>query len=203
MKNFYYLKTEPYNFDNMSSVFFETDHLSDNNPHPFRSLESDKIPSYFHLFFSNHGLLEKNEVIRANWFRLRPHSVGPIHLDGVPPRHDTWGLNWFIHWENTYMEWFLTKTQGDWYKTFSDKSGGIKWEDNDVDLVESLELNRPCFVKIDQPHRMISKSNTWRFCMSVRISKIYHRTDAGLELANTITKEEMFNRLKDKNLLEL
>ena len=203
MKNFYYLNTDVYNFEGLKNSFFDTSYTAVKNyRHPFRQLTDFELPPYFYSFFIDNSLLDKNEILRANWFKLRPHSSGPIHLDGVPPLQDTWGLNWFINWKDTYMQWFKSKKEGVWYSTFNTR-GGITWTEEEVELVESVELSKPCFVNIDRPHRMVSKSNDWRFCISVRISKIDYLTDAGLELANTITKEEMFDRLKDKNLLEL
>lgn len=203
MKNFYYLNTDVYNFEGLNSSFFDTSYTAVKNyRHPFRQLADFELPPYFYSFFNDNSLLDKNEILRANWFKLRPHSSGPIHLDGAPPLQDTWGLNWFINWEDTYMQWFNSLKEGNWYKTFN-KHGGVTWNDDEVELIESVELNKPCFVNISKPHRMVNNSNVWRFCMSLRISKIDYLTDAGLESANTITKEEMFDRLKDKNLLEL
>lgn len=201
MKNFYYLNTDLYNFEGLPESFFDVSpETVEDYRHPFRQLKNVEIPSYFYSFFIKHRLLSKNETIRANWFKLRPWASGPIHLDGVPPLHDTWGLNWFINWNNTYMQWFESKKDGDWYPTFN-KNGGITWTEEEVELIESVELSRPCFVNISGPHRMTSKSNDWRFCISLRIFK--RQLIDGKSVVQSITKEEMFERLSSRHLLEL
>lgn len=201
MKNFYYLKTEPYNFEGLNSSFFDTSYDAVKEyRHPFRQLKNVEIPPYFYSFFIDNSLLDKKEILRANWFKLRPYSSGPIHLDGVPPLQDTWGLNWFINWEDTYMQWFNSLKDGNWYQTFN-KNGGITWTDEDVELIESVELNRPCFVNINKPHRMTNKGSNWRFCMSLRIFKTV--SIDGESVFRPISTEEMFNRLSSRNLLEL
>jgi hypothetical protein len=202
MRNFYYLNTDVYNFEGLNNSFFDTSYNTVKEyKHPFRQLTQIEIPPYFYSFFINNNLLDNNEVIRANWFKLRPYSSGPIHLDGVPPLQDTWGLNWFINWKDTYMQWFKSKKEGNWYQTFN-KNGGMTWSEEEVELTESVELNKPCFVNIDGPHRMMSKSSDWRFCMSVRIFRTVS-DDAGTSVIRPISKEEMFERLSAKNLLQL
>jgi hypothetical protein len=203
MKNFYYLKTDPYDFKGLNSSFFDTStDTVKNYKHPFRQLADFELPPYFYSFFIKNSLLAKDEILRANWFKLRPHSSGPIHLDGAPPIQDTWGLNWFINWKDTYMQWFNSTTEGNWYKTFN-RHGGITWNDADVELIESVELNKPCFVNISKPHRMVNNSDVWRFCMSLRIFKVNLSEDTGESVCAPISKEEMFNRLISQNLLEL
>jgi hypothetical protein len=202
MKNFYYLKTDPYNFEGLPSSLFDVSHTAVKEyKHPFRQLTDIEIPPYFNSFFTDNHLLDKNEIIRANWFKLRPHSSGPIHLDGIQTLQDTWGLNWFINWKDTYMQWFKPKKEGVWYPTFNSR-GGITWTEEEVELVESVELNNPCFVNIDGPHRMMSKSDDWRFCISVRIFKTVILEDIGKSVVRTIPKEEMFERLSAQNLIE-
>jgi uncharacterized FlaG/YvyC family protein len=49
---------------------------------------------------------------------------------------------------------------------------------------------------------MMSKSNDWRFCISVRIFKTVILEDIGKTVVRTIPKEEMFERLSAQTLIE-
>ena len=69
MKNFYYLKTDPYEFKGLPKSFFDVSpDIVKNYKHPFRQLKDVEIPPYFYSFFINNNLLDKNEIIRSNWF---------------------------------------------------------------------------------------------------------------------------------------
>ncbi len=193
-RNFYYLKTFPNLENEIPSAWFDIrPELVKDFKHPFKQISNDYIPMSVVNFFNEHRLVEQDEMLRCNWFKLRPKSSGPIHLDGVPEKKDTWAINWFLNWENTFMEWFKPIKDARHYETFNTSKSALKWEEDEVDLLESVELNRPCLVNIDTPHRMKSKSETWRFCLSTRITN----EKTGLP----ILQDDIFKRLAAASLI--
>ena len=53
LKNFYYLKTDPYNFEGLPSSLFDVSYTAVKEyKHPFRQLTDIEIPPYFNSFFN-------------------------------------------------------------------------------------------------------------------------------------------------------
>lgn len=128
-----------------------------------------EVPELYRFFEQNNLIPECFAVLIRD-----PHVTAPIHVDGDGSRPVVLAINLPVfNCENTYMYWF--DVPPDQLKFIEDRGNRYKSLPLDYDWtkitpLETLELTKPCMVRINVPHNIVNDRDTVRAILSIRFN---------------------------------
>jgi hypothetical protein len=124
---------------------------------------------------------KRHTITYAILFIQQPKSECSIHVDGINPTregHPDWALNIPITESDAEMSWY----EGVYSLNTKDSQGlpylDIEWL-HGPNLAKTVKVDKPMFVNIDKPHKVVNFSNHVRMILSVRFSPDISITNLG------------------------
>jgi hypothetical protein len=166
--------SEYYRYLNIENTFFDEEVLMrkyvlpDLNKNKQWRIEGDDLSIINDTWFKQNGCT----IQVAELFYTAPHSKIKWHIDisGYSPLFDYVKIN--IVWgtdDSHYMQWGKVIDENIVSEIGYNTAGSphMIFEPSQIELHESITINRPTLVNVGVPHRAVNESNLGRWCISL------------------------------------